>query len=1000
LIRIQKTVKLQPLILVKCRTYQKRLFLLKKAAFSACFISTNRLISIQKIFMRVSHVLLTLFFSLSTVIAKSQNITLTGKVYDKNDQSPVVAATVKLVSVRDSAQVKLVVTDKSGKFVFNNLNTGGYRLLISFSGYEKIEQRINLQASNITPLNFSISKVVTSLSDVTVVAKAAPARQKGDTTEYSANQFKVNPDATAEDMIKKLPGVTIAKDGTVTAMGEQVRKVTVDGKDFFGDDATAALKNLPASVIDKIQVFDRLSDQAQLTGFDDGNSIKTVNIVTKSGIKNGQFGRIYAGAGTDSRYAAGGNVSFFKGDRRLSLVGNFNNINQQNFGSQDLLGVTSSGGGGGRGGGRGGMGGGGGSDNFNVGQASGISRTSAAGINFSNVYAKKLTLTGSYFYNNSRNANESLVSQETFASVKNRFSVQKSNSVTDNTNHRLNLRLEYKIDSANSLFIIPNISLQKNSSNAFSSVNTYKGVADSISNAITPKSLSDRSGFNIRNNILYRHAFKKRGRTLSFGFNTVFSKNDGESTSDTRYRFYDINGIFLYDSVQNRFIDNLTNGHTIGGNVNYTEPVGKKAQLQFEYSISAQKNKADQQNFSYDGQKYSVFDTLLSNRFDNNITTNNAGISYRLSQNRDDQLSFGVNFQHTRLVSERVFPTVTSVDQSFANILPNLMWRKKLSTNANVRVFYRASTNFPSITQLQDVVNNSNPLIVSKGNPDLKQSYTHFLSGRYSYTNSKTSKSFFANLFLQTTGNYISNATYFTDTIINNIPISGNAQFTKPVNMNGYRSLRTFFTYSMPLKFIKTTFNLNAGFNYSRLPGMVDYLKTYTHSYTYNGGVVLASNISEYVDFNLSYTANLTQSKTNTTNSTSTKFLNQAIGAQVNLLNKKGWFIQNDISGNTFSGLSGGLNQRFWLWNAGVGKKFLKNKVGELKLTVFDLLKQNQSIVRTINENSITDAQTQVLQQYFMLTFTYSLKNFGVPASNNQNRGDRMYGPGGGNRPF
>jgi hypothetical protein len=396
-----------------------------------------------------------------------------------------------------------------------------------------------------------------------------------------------------------------------------------------------------------------------------------------------------------------------------------------------------------------------------------------------------------------------------------------------------------------------------------------------------------------------------------------------------------------------------------------------------------------------------VFDTLLSNRFDNTITTNNAGISYRLGQNRDDQLSVGVNFQHARLESERVFPTVTSVDQSFANILPNLMWRKKLSNNVNVRVFYRASTNFPSITQLQDVVNNSNPLIVSKGNPDLKQSYTHFLSGRYTYTNSKTSKSFFANLFLQTTSNYITNATYFTDTVINNIPISGNAQFTKPVNMDGYRSLRTFFTYSMPLKFMKTTFNLNAGFSYSRLPGMVDYQKTFTNSYIYNGGVVLASNISEFVDFNLSYTANLTQSKTNTTNSTNTEFLNQAIGAQVNLLNKKGWFIQNDISGNTFSGLSGGLNQSFWLWNAGIGKKFLKNKAGELKLTVFDLLKQNQSIVRTINENSITDAQTQVLQQYFMLTFTYSLKNFGVPASNNQNRGDRMYGPGGGgNRPF
>lgn len=951
--------------------------------------------------MRLRLVMLVLIFSLGAVIAKSQDIALKGKVADKSDKSAIVGATVKLISLRDSSKIKLVVTDKSGNFVFNNLNASGYRLFISFTGYEKVEQRVNLQASNITPLSFSLAKMATDLSDVTVIAKAAPARQKGDTTEYSANQFKVNPDATAEDIIKKLPGVTVAKDGTVTAMGEQVRKVTVDGKEFFGDDATAALKNLPASVIDKIQVFDKLSDQAQLTGFDDGNSQKTVNIITKSGIKNGQFGRIYAGAGTDSRYSAGGNVSFFKGDRRISLVGNFNNINMQNFASQDLLGLTSSSGGGGRGGGRGGMGGG--ADNFNVGQASGISKTNAFGINFSNVYAKKLTLTGSYFYNNSHNNNESVVNQETFAAVKNRFSLQKSTSVTDNTNHRISLRLEYKIDSANSIFIIPNISFQKNSSSSFSSVNTYKGIADSISNSITPRSTSDRNGFNIRNNILYRHAFAKKGRTLSFGFNTTFTKNDGESISDTRYRFYDGNGIFLYDSLQNRFIDNSTNGNTFGGNVAYTEPVGKKGQLQFDYTISVQKNKADQQNFSFDGQKYTMFDTLLSNRFDNTITTNNAGINYRLGQSRDEQLSFGVNFQHAKLQSQRVFPTVTSVGQSFATILPNLMWRKKLSANVNVRVFYRASTNFPSVSQLQDVVNNSNPLYVTSGNPDLKQSYTHFLSGRYAYTNSKTSKSFFANLFLQTASDYITNASYFLDTVVNNIPITGNSQFTKPVNLNGFKSLRTFFTYSMPLKFIKTTLNVSTGFSYSKLPGMVDYQKTFTNSYAYNGGVVLASNISEYVDFNVSYNANFTNSATNTATSTTSKSLNQVIGAQINLLNKKGWFIQNDVSGNTYSGLSGGLNQRFWLWNAAIGKKFLKNKAGELKLSVFDLLKQNQSIVRTVSENSITDSQTQVLQQYFMLSFTYSLKNFGIAKTNNgdnQYRGDRMNGPGGGNRPF
>ena len=953
--------------------------------------------------MGLRKVLAVLIFSIAGLVAKSQNISLKGKVADKTDNTPITGATVKLVSLRDSSQVKLVVTDKTGNFVFNNLNASGYKVYISHSGFGKIEQRINLQASNKDAIAFNLGKVAIDLSDVTVVAKAAPARQKGDTTEFSASQFKVNPDATAEDMIKKLPGITVAKDGTVTAMGEQIRKVTVDGKDFFGDDATAALKNLPAAVIDKIQVFDKLSDQAQLTGFDDGNSQKTVNIVTKSGIKNGQFGRLYAGYGTDGRYAAGGNVSFFKGNRRISLVGNFNNINQQNFASQDLLGVTSSSGSGGNrgGGGRGGPGGGGG--DFNVGQSSGISKTNAAGINFSNVYGKKLTLTGSYFFNNSTNNNESLINTQTFKNPKNFFSVEKSNSVTENTNHRLNMRLEYKIDSSNTLFIIPNISYQKNNSTSFSNFQSYRDGGDSISNS-SANSSSDRAGYNIGTNIMFRHAFAKRGRTLSLGINTVFTKNEGESIVDAKYRFYDSLGVFTNDSIQNRLSDNNTNGYTIGGNISYTEPIGKKGQLQFEYRPSVQKNKANQQTFSYDGQKYTMFDTVLSNRFDNTITTNNAGISYRLNQNRDEQLSFGVNFQHSKLESQRVFPTTTSVDQSFTNLLPNAMWRKKISQNANFRVFYRASTNFPSVTQLQDVVNLSNPLRVSSGNPDLKQSYTHFLSGRYSYTNSKTSKSFFANLFLQTAGDYITNATFIPDqdsVIQQNVILKGGSQLTKPVNLDGYKSLRTFFTYSMPIKFIKTTLNLNAGFSYSKLPGMVNYEKTFTNSYVYNGGVVLASNISEYIDFNVSYTANFNDSKTNTTNSTSTKSVNQIIGAQVNLLNKKGWFVQNDISGNTYSGLSGGLNQSFWLWNAAIGKKFLKNKAGELKLSVFDLLKQNQSITRTVNSLYVEDVQTKVLQQYFMLTFTYSLKNFGTaPAANSGNNRDGMMRQGGGNRPF
>jgi hypothetical protein len=240
---------------------------------------------------------------------------------------------------------------------------------------------------------------------------------------------------------------------------------------------------------------------------------------------------------------------------------------------------------------------------------------------------------------------------------------------------------------------------------------------------------------------------------------------------------------------------------------------------------------------------------------------------------------------------------------------------------------------------------------------------------------------------MQLAQDYISNATYSPiadSTIQQGIVLKANTQFVKPVNLDGYRSIRSFFTYGMPVKFIKSNINLNTGFNYSRLPGLVNNLQTITHNYIYNAGIVIASNINEYIDFNVSYNINFNNAKSSVQAATS-KFTNQSGGVQLNLLSKSGWFMLNDLSHQLYTG--DGFNESYTLWNAGIGKKFLKNRSGELKLTVFDLLKQNQSIYRTVSENYIEDSQSKVLQQYFMLTFTYSLKNFGRPAARqNQNR--------------
>ncbi|HKH61488.1 MAG TPA: outer membrane beta-barrel protein, partial [Flavitalea sp.] len=563
-----------------------------------------------------------------------------------------------------------------------------------------------------------------------------------------------------------------------------------------------------------------------------------------------------------------------------------------------------------------------------------------------------------------------------------------------NTNHRLNLRMEYKIDSNNSLIITPSVSLQSNKSiTTFEARNVFK-PDNPISTAFNnTNSLSD--GYNINNGILYRHAFAKRGRTISLNLNTRFSKNDRESYVTAINNFYKGSLPTETDSLR-QYSDQATNGYQLSANLAYTEPIGKKGQLQINYNPSYSKNKADQQTFQFnEGQgKYSSFDTSLSNKYDNDYTAQRGGISYRIGD-RDNMFSIGASYQHATLEGDQVFPTTATISKTFSNILPEMMWRKKLSAKSNLRLFYRSSTNEPSITQLQNVINNNNPLYITTGNPDLQQQYTHRLVTRYSFTNSAKLSSLFANFFIEKTNDYIGNLVYFADrdsVLTPTVILREGSQFSKPVNLDGYWSVRSFLTYGMPLKFIKSSLNWNAGFTWSKLPGIVKLQgmksieETFSNTYNYNIGAVLASNINEYVDFNLSYSANFNVVKSTLEPDLDNNYFNHSAGFQLNLLSKNGWLFQNDLSNQYYQGLSDGFNQNFWLWNMSAGKKFLKDQKGEVKLSVFDLLKQNRSINRTVTESYTEDVQNQVLQQYFMLTFSYRLRNFGVTARQRNNQ--------------
>ena len=944
---------------------------------------------------------LPLFFLSIFLTISSNGQSVEGILQDATDKTPVPGATIKLIGSGASSKSYSTVSNNKGTFLFSDIPAGTYTLIATSIGYQDKSTVVNI-GSNTNDLGIiKVAKGAKTLQTVVVKDEAPTIKQKNDTMEFGASQYKVNPDATSEDLIKKMPGITVDKNtGAVTAMGENVQKVTVDGRDFFGNDATATLRNLPADIIDKIQVFDKLSDQAQLTGFDDGNTTKAINIVTKVDMRNGNFGRIYAGYGTDDRYSAGGNVSFFNGDRRISFIGLMNNVNLQNFQTQDLLGVTNSGnrGGGGQRGGGGGAGGGG--NNFTVGQQNGIAKTNSIGVNYNDSWGKKIDVTASYFFNNSNTSNNQNINQQNII-TKDSSNYYEENTLSDsrNYNNRVNFRMTYKIDSSNTILLTSYLNFQSN--NSLNDVTGINYIDEALQNKISQTAnnlTSEQHGNNLSNQVLFRHAFKKRGRSISLGITNSSSDKLGNNYLNA-INIYSIPTITT-DTIQQ--YSNLKNhNNTYSFNLVYTEPISKKTLMQVNYNPSFQVNSADQETSNFDNgtSKYSLPDTSLSNKFNNTYNSQTTGVTFRTGD-RNNFVSAGISYQYSELKSDQVFPGVSHIDNVYNNILGNAFARFKFNAKSNLRIIFRSTVSPPSVTQLQNVINNTNQFFYTTGNPALQQQYNNSLIVRYNYTNTPKAQSFFANIFLQTVNNYVANATYTAakDSVLtNSIILNKGSQISKPVNLNGYVSARSFFTYATPLKFMKSNINFNGGVSFTNLPGLLNSVENVSKTFNYNLGTVLSSNISQYIDFTLSYSANINTVKNSIQPSLNNNYFQQTAGFSANLLTKKGLFFNNDLTNQYYHGLTGTDNTNYWLWNIAIGQKFLKKQMGELKLSVFDLLKQNRSISRNVTSSYIQDVNNQVLQQYFMLTFTYKLKTFGKgkPSDENQRDFRRFGGPGG-----
>ena len=906
----------------------------------------------------------------------AQTSTIKGKLLDTISIQPVAGATITVLSRSDSSLISFTMTNAKGEFTLSGIEKGQYRLLVTHVNYHNVSRNIDLTAEK--PLidlgSIPLGNKYKTMNEIVVQAEAPPVTIIQDTIEYNAGSFKTSPNANVEDMLKKLPGVKVEKDGTVKAQGQKVNKVFVDGKEFFGNDPKIATRNLPADAIDKVQVYDRMSDQAQITGFDDGNSEKAINLKLKKDKKKGMFGKASGGLGTDQRYEGKFNVNSFKNERQLSAIGMANNDNAEGFSFMDIL-------------------------NFNgdiakmkqeggdmritinsddpsaammgMNNNTGINTTAAGGINYNDLWGKKTDFRSNYFFNSYNPYVQKQLERQYLLPDSSYFYNQ--NSVSDNTNtgHRFNFSIDHRFDSSMSLKISPSFNYQKSK---IRSATDYETLSEEQALTNNGFSLieSESSGYNFRNDILFRKKFARKGRTFSMNLQNTLNGSDGNGLQESMNNFYNPNGsLYRKDSInQSNTISSDLRGWA--ARAVYTEPFGKRILMELTAGKSSTKTASLKNTYNYSPltSKFDDLNELLSNDYDNVYAYTNAGAKFRY-QKKKINMAIGAQWQEASLSGNMITNGKdTSLRQDFYNILPNARLQYNFSKFRNLTFNYNTVTNQPSITQLQPVPDISNPVNIKIGNPKLDQEFTHMMQLNYMSVNPFKGTNFFALINYRRTD----------DRIVNSDSISPfGIKYSVPVNVDGVYSVSGDINWGMPLKFInKTTLNLGLNMISSKDIQFVNRNKNNINSIQLRPEIRVDNNSAEKLNFGLSYSNAIYNTTYTLQPSLDTRYFTHEFGSFVNWQLPANFYFATDFNYTINTKRAEGYNTNVALWNASISKQFMKYNRGEFKLRVYDILNDNIAINRTSNNNYIEDSRTNILQRFLMLSFTYSLSKSGL----------------------
>ncbi|MCH5245160.1 MAG: outer membrane beta-barrel protein [Muribaculaceae bacterium] len=899
-----------------------------------------------------------------------------GAVVDP-DGEPLIQASLRLLRAKDSTFVSGTTTNNKGRFRMNNVAQGNFILETTYIGYDKAYTNVTVGSTNVNVGTIKMTENSTLLKDITVVGIATPVKVMEDTIEYNTGAYKTQPNAVVEDLLKRLPGVEVSSDGKITVNGKEVSKILLDGQEFFSDDPTVASRNLPVDIVDRVQVVDRKSDLARLTGVDDGEDETVINLSIKPGMKNGWIGTVEGGYGTDDRYKGNFMVNHFNNGNQYTFLGNINNINNLGFGD-------------------------GGNRFRRFGGSNGITTSRALGMNFNVGNGEIFRVGGNILYSNTDRNVETKQARQYLYADSTSFTGSEKKSLDRGHNVRADFRMLWKPDSFNTFEFRPNISLNYNKSQSNETSNSQAGDVNRTPVTSSLNDVSARgSSVEIGLRAIYNHSFKSRpGRSFSVMANYNYSNKREKEDSYSYNRFFLNDSIDVYD----QYSDNHTWSHSASGRLSWTEPLGdvKKGNfLTFSYQARYRWNDADKMTYDHPvlwaedrlepiiDKTQLVFNDTLSNQFRNDYFNQQIRLGYK-HVSKTTTIDVGVSLVPQMSKSIDLIDSNRNIDTRWVwNVAPFLNYKYRMGKQRSLDIRYRGRTSEPSMTQLQPVPDRSDPLRIVIGNPNLAPSFTHNVNVRFQDFNQDAQRSIMAMGNVQVQQNTIVSKTTFD-------PLTS-GQVTEYTNVNGVWSARLGAMFSQPFTNRHWTFNNNLWFSTNRNVGF----NNGDRNASFNTRIAESFSIAWRPDnfefelrpyYNLQLTAN---SLPNLRNQSVHTYGGRLDATYVTPF---GLTINTDVSYASTSGYSAGYDTNQWMWNAQISYQFLRGKAATIALKVYDLLQQQQSIMRNVTAQYIDDTEYNSLTRYFMVTFSYKFNTMGTGDAATA-RNDFMGGPRGGRPP-